>query len=204
MRLAVLLLGWQIFSDVIVAQSSITLPRSNIHVYPVSPFGHKIATGSVHLYTMDGKQDLARNVKGFDVSNVPYGSYFLVVTSSGGGIGQRLLTVNVKDLWVQIGIPMPRGDALWPGGDLAVRGKIVPEPKDLTPWWVRLDGIFLQATRESPLQRGGAFSVEGLEMGFYLLKVFEGSKLRHVQSIDVDPMKPLVDLRVSISHESQQ
>src|SRR6266702_4227570 len=95
----------------LLAQRSISgLPRSTIHISAFGPFGHKLENPRIYLYTPDRQHDLAKDTKGSRIAEVPYGSYTLIVESGGGGVGQRLLTVNAKEMWVRIGVPMPTGD----------------------------------------------------------------------------------------------
>lgn len=175
------------------------LPLATVRIKAFDPFGQEIKNPSVYLYTLDRKQDLAKGLQGATIRRVPYGWYILVVSSSGGGVGQRLVAVNTKELWLRIGVSMPAGDALWPSGDLTVRGDIKPTPQNLRNWWVRVEGVFLPASREAPIQKGGTFSVGGLEMGTYLVQIFEGSKPRHVQAIEIDPNQQVTHLTISLA-----
>src|SRR4051794_18285221 len=116
-----LMLGIGCSAGPLLAQpNEVDLPRATIHVDTFGAFGQKVDNPTIRLYTLDRKQDLAKNVHGLNIGNVPYGRYVLVVWSSGGSVGERELTVNTEELWVRIGLPMPTGDRLWPAGDLVV------------------------------------------------------------------------------------
>lgn len=174
------------------------LPRATIRISAFGAFGSNTTDPRVYLYTLDGKQNLAKNPKALTIKNVPYGSYLLVVSSSGGGVGRRLVSVNAPDLWLRVGVPMPLGETLWPGGNLAVVGEIKPAPRKAKNWWVRVAGVFLNSCREAPVQKDGTYRVAGLEMGRYLVEVFEGAELRHVQSIEIDPKTPVTRLTITL------
>ena len=45
-------------------------------------------------------------------------------------------------------------------------------------------------------------SMGGLEMGGYLLEVFEGAKLRHVETVELDIKQPNTHVRISIRPNS--
>jgi hypothetical protein len=199
-RLAVLLLmlgiGCSAGHHLLAQPNGADLPRATIHVDTFGAFGQKIDKPTIRLYTLDRKQDLAKNADGLTIRNVPYRRYVLVVWDSGGSVGERELTVNTEELWVRIGLPMPTGDRLWPGGDLIVRGSIKPTAKNMENWWVRIDGVFLFVRKDTPVRKNGTFSIGGLEMGTYLVEVFEGSKIRHSQSIEIDPNLPITELTI--------
>jgi hypothetical protein len=68
---------------------------------------------------------------------------------------------------------------------------------------VRVEGVFLNTTCESPIANDGNFSVGGLEMGTYLVEVFQGQKLRHVQTVEIDAKQASTRLSKSISPNLQ-
>jgi hypothetical protein len=175
-----------------------SLPRATIRVNVFDPFGESIKAPNIYLYTRDRTQNFAKNSKASVITEVPYGSYLLVVASSGGGVGQRLISVNTPDLLVRIGVSMPIGDALWPGGDLAITGRIKPVPQDTSKWWIRVEGVFLNERREAAVQDNGTFRVGGLEMGRYLVQVFQGPELRDVRSIEIDPNTPVTEFTMTV------
>src|SRR5581483_5871198 len=177
------------------------LPRAAVHVDVFDPFGGAVRNATVHLYTPDRKRDVASPAGGSTLTDVPYGQYLLVVSDSGGGIAEREVTVNADEIWVRIGLAFPAGDQAWPGGGLTISGDIKPTPANLKEWWVRVEGVFLHEMRESPIQRPARFSISGLGMGAYLIEVFEGSKLRHVETIEIDTKEPNTHLTISLADE---
>jgi hypothetical protein len=132
------------------------------------------------------------------VTDVPYGYYILVVADRGGGLAERPVTVNTVDVWVRIGLHFPSGDTLGPLGQLVITGEIRPA-RGGDEWWARVEGVFLPESRESPVSPAGKSSVSGLDMGMYLVEVFEGSKLRHVETVAIDTNRLQTDLVISIS-----
>jgi hypothetical protein len=70
-------------------------------------------------------------------------------------------------------------------------------------WWVKAQGVFLNESRESAVAANGTYEIQGLEMGTYLIEVFEGSKLRNAQIVELDQNRPITDLPVSV-HESER
>ena len=91
------------------------------------------------------------------------------------------------------------GERAWPAGDLTISGDIKPPPGRSQEWWVRVEGVFLHEIREAPVEGSGHFSVPGLWIGEYLLEVFEGSRLRHVETVEIDTKEPNTVLRISLS-----
>jgi hypothetical protein len=53
-------------------------------------------------------------------------------------------------------------------------------------------------SREAPISREGRFAIGGLEMGAYLVEVFDGSKLRHTETVEIDLKQPNTRLRISL------
>jgi hypothetical protein len=176
------------------------LPLATVHVQVCGPFGEKIETAQIHLLSPDRQRDLARPGQKSVIADVPYGTYIVSAWGTGGGVAEREVTVNTKVVWVRIGLPFPGGDRLWPGGDLVITGDIRPAPAG-EDWWARVEGVFLHGIRESPISQAGKFSVGGLEMGTYLVEVFEGSKLRHIETVEIDTKRPNTHLVILISQE---
>jgi hypothetical protein len=90
-RLALfLMLGIGCSAGPLLAQpNGVDLPRATIHVDTFDAFGQKIDSPTIRLYTLDRKQDLAKNARGLNIGNVPYGQYVLVVFGSGGSVGSE-------------------------------------------------------------------------------------------------------------------
>lgn len=174
------------------------LPRATVHIMAFDPFGSSIFAAQVHLFSRDRKQDLAPPGHPTEISGVPYGYYILSAWDTGGGLAEREVTVNTKEVWVRIGLSFPAGDRASPPGDLLITGDIHPPPGDAT-WWARAEGVFLNVSREAPVSRAGRFTIGGLEMGTYLVEVFDGSKLRHAETVEIDNKEPERHLRISIS-----
>jgi hypothetical protein len=172
------------------------LPRATVHVSVFGPFGSKIKTAEVHLHSLDGKTEL-RASQDLVIRDVPYGEYTLTGRDEGGSGGKREIVVNARDIWLNVGLAFPTGDRLWPGGDLSISGQVSPAPPG-GDWWARAEGVFLHADKESPISSAGKFSLDGLEMGTYLVEVFEGAKLRHVETVEIDPKQPSTHLTISI------
>jgi hypothetical protein len=184
----------------LVAQNNGTgLPMATVHVEAFGPFGSKIPTSQLqfHLFATDRKGDFARADEGPILAGVPYGRYKLSASDSGGGFAERELVVNTKDVWIRIGLSFPSGERLWPGGDLTISGDIKPKLPISGDWWVRIEGVYLNASREGPVLPSGKFSIGGLEMGTYIVEVFEGSKLRHTETVDIDIKEPNTHLTVA-------
>jgi hypothetical protein len=82
---------------------------------------------------------------------------------------------------------------------MSVTGEISGSAAKVDPGlWVRVDGAFLNIRREAPVGPTGHFSVGGLEMGTYLVEVLQGSQLRYVKTVDLDPNKPNAQLTISL------
>jgi hypothetical protein len=178
------------------------LSNATVHVQVYGPFGEQIATAQIHLFSSNRERDLSRSGQDSVIAGVPYGSYILSAWDAGGGVAERELTVNTNDMWVRIGLALPAGDRLWPGGALAIIGDIRPAPTNKN-WWVRVDGVFLHASKESPVSNSGKFSMGGLDTGIYLLEVFEGSKLRQIETVELDSTQTNKHLLISIQQKSR-
>jgi hypothetical protein len=180
----------------------VELPTSTVHVQAFGPFGEKITAFQIHLYTPDRKRDLARPGQPSPIANVPYGAYTLLVYDTGGGVAAREIVINTKDAWVRVGLPFPGGDRVWPGGGLSISGSIRFKPNN-KDWWVRVEGVFIHTAKECPLPHSGKFSIGGLEMGTYLVQVFEGGSIRHVEAIEIDPKREDTYLTIEIPEKKR-
>jgi hypothetical protein len=167
------------------ALSAQRLGRATVHIDAFDPFGSRIQNAKVRLYTPNRDRDLAERIQGDTIRNVPYGEYVLVVTA-GSGIGTREVVVNSDEVWIRIGLEFFIGSRDGPSGDITVNGEIRPAPQQPKDWWVRIDGVFLHFSRESPVSASGRFSAGLFPMGTYLVQVFEGAKLRHSETIEID------------------
>jgi hypothetical protein len=175
------------------------VPKATIHVQVFGAFGEKVTNPVLHLYTIDRKQELEKAWQDSTIVGVPFGRYVLLAYA-GSGVGEREVTVNTKEAWVRLGLAFPAGERAWPPGDLTISGDIKPPPgSSQKEWWVRVEGVFLHEIREAPIQGSGHFSVPGLWIGKYLVEVFEGSKLRHVEAVDMDTKEPNVNLMISLT-----
>jgi hypothetical protein len=180
------------------------LPSGTVHVEVFGPFGSPIQNATVRLLAADRSRKIAEAEMPGAIPQVPYGRYLLVVSDKGGAVGEREVALNCENLWVRIGLPFPGGDRAWPAGDLTISGNLDPVPATVRGWWVRIEGIFLHISREAPVVAAGRFSVSGLDMGTYLVEIFEGGKLRHVETIEIDPNQPTTHLKVKLSELLQR
>lgn len=181
-------------------QEQRALPVATIHVDVVGPFGATVQFARVQLLSADRKRDLSAPQGGLIIANVPFGRYILIVSDQGGGLAEREVVVNAKEVWVRAGLSFPGGNRAWPGGDLTISGDLVPPPRNVKGWWVRIEGVFLHDSRESLILPSGQFSISGLEMGSYMVEVFEGNKLRHAETVEIDTRQPNTHLKISISN----
>jgi hypothetical protein len=179
------------------------LNRATVHIMAFDPFGSRIGQVRVHLLSVDRKSDLAQPGHPEVVYGVPYGYYIVSATDTGGGIAEREITVNTQEVWVRIGLSFPSGDRASPPGNLSITGYIQPAPRGAN-WWARVEGVFLNVRREAPVLGGGWFRIEGLEMGTYLVEVFDGSKLRHTETVEIDPREPERQLKIPIPLGSER
>jgi hypothetical protein len=106
--------------------------------------------------------------------------------------------VNPKEILVHIGVEVVLGDRVKPIGDLSISGDLVPAPASPDDWWVRVEGVFLDARREGEISRSGHFSISGLEMGTYLVEVFKGAKLQHVETVEIDSRSWNTSVKISL------
>jgi len=172
------------------------LPRATVQIRVFGAFGEPVRDAQVHLISRDRKRDLVLRGDPAVIAGVPYGDYVISAWDTGGGIADRELAVNAKEVCAYVGLSFPAGDRAWPAGDFSITGEIQPS---LGPgnWWARAEGIFLHASRETRISPAGRFKIDGLEMGAYLVEIFEGSKLRHIESLEIDGKHSENHLRVS-------
>jgi hypothetical protein len=178
-----------------------SVPLGRVHIEAVGPFGAPARDVKVNVFSPDRKREIPNPGQSSMISAVPYGKYIVVVQDNGGSIGEREIFVNAKEIWVRVGLPLPTGDRAWPGGDLNIRGEIMPHPVSDRDWWVRVEGVYLNRTVESRIVQG-RFSIEGLEMGAYLVEVFDGPKIRHVETVDIDTREPERRLTIVVDERS--
>jgi hypothetical protein len=174
-----------------------SLPHATVHVLVFDPFGGRIGNAQIHLRSRDRKRDLVPRANATDITEVPYGYYTASAWDTGGGVAEREITVNTKEVWVRVALSFPAGERAWPPGDLAIAGEVLPPPTN-GDWWTRAEGVVLNVTREAPVSREGRFDIGGLEMGTYLLEVFDGSKLRHAETIKIDMKQPNTHITIAI------
>ncbi len=175
----------------------VVLGQATIRVQVFDPFGRPIPDAYVRLLGRDGAPDLAPSPGGLTFSGVPFGTYNLLAIA-GSMSAQRGISVNVKDLVVRLGLSFPAGERTVPAGDLAISGDLNASDLDADgDWWVRADGIYLPVRREA-LVSHGAFLIGGLEMGAYLVEVFRGAELRHIEVVEIDPKEPRKRLKIIV------
>lgn len=172
--------------------------RATVRVALHGPFGERVGKAEVHLWTLDRKTDLAADSGSLVIKRVPYDIYILRAFSPSGAFAERQVIVNVPEMLVRLGLPVRLGDSVVPGGWLKVSGIIRPAPKNPEDWWVKVHGVFLDFSRECPLDKTGRFLVAGLDMGAYLVEVLEGPKLRYVRAIKIDPKTPETVLSIGL------
>jgi hypothetical protein len=180
------------------AQADESLPQATVHFVLFEPFGGRIPEAQIHLLSRDRKSDLVPHANATVITGVPYGGYTVSAWDKGGGIAEREITVNTKDVWVHLAVPFPTFERAWPAGDLTITGEVSPPPTN-GDWWVRAEGVVLNVSREAPIPRGGLFTIGGLEMGTYLVEVFDGAKLRRVETVEVHAKQPNTRLRISLA-----
>ena len=62
-----------------------------------------------------------------------------------------------------------------------------------------MDGVVLDARRAAPVGAQGRFRIRGLEMGRYVVEVFEGTQLRHAEVVEVDAKRRGAELEISLN-----
>ncbi len=182
------------------AQSDSSLPHAVVHFQVFDCFGARATEAHIHLRSPDRKEDVAPIGRSAVISGIPYGYYLVSASDNGSSSMEHEITVNTKEVWVRIGLSFPAGDRVWPGGGLSIIGDIQPTPKGPDKW-VRIAGTFLHLSREAPISNAGHFEIGGLEMGAYVVEVFEGPKLVHAESIEIDNNEPVRHLHISLPRE---
>jgi len=183
--------------------------RSTVTVEPVEAFdGELLANAHVRLLTLDRRTELASGSGRLRLNSVQYGRYIVRVSSPGSRMRERLVTVNTPKVWIRIGVPLHWGDEVgFPGDYLTIRGQIRSARGPMEEFWVSVHGVFLPDRRESPVGRDGKFEVSGLDMGTYLLEVFDGARLLLAKKVELDTRKPVTEVSIKLedtSSEAQQ
>jgi len=128
-----------------------SLPRATVHVVVCDLFGGRIREAQVaqiHLLSRDRKRDLVPHWNASVISGVPYGYYTLSAWDTGGGIAEREITVNTKEVWVRVGLSFPAGERAGPPGALTITAEVLPPPTN-GDWWARAEGVVLNVSREA-------------------------------------------------------
>jgi hypothetical protein len=153
-------------------QAQSTADTCTIRVAAIDPFGQPVRDYSLELRNRKGAIiELGRG--GHSFRAVPFGEYTLVAITDCCR-SERDLIVNVPSMWVRLGVPIRFGDRILPGGDLIVRGIIHAIPRISGDKWVRVRGVFLDFSREVEIASDGRFSIDGVDMGSYVVEVFVG------------------------------
>ena len=114
-------------SPALAQGAGIVIPRATVHVQVFGSFGDEIPVKDLNLIrflSRDNKRDFERHGRDLVITDAPFGYYDLLVADRSGGMAERPVTVNDKDVWVRIGLHFPAGDRLGPPGVLVIRGDI--------------------------------------------------------------------------------
>lgn len=168
--------------------------RGEIAVTVVGPFGKAYRHASLSLVDAHGAVTKP-NSDGNTFSMVPYGTYVLKAIGE-SAVASRSIILNVPRLWVKIGVPVRFGDRETPGGYLTIRGRIEPAPRANGHWWARVQGVFLEDRREISVSPDGRFTAEGLDMGTYLVQIYDGTQLRGQSIVEIDSNTSPVQINV--------
>jgi hypothetical protein len=167
-----------------------------IRVTATDPFGQPVSDYSLELRNRNGTIiKLGRSGDSFRA--VPFGEYTLVAINDCCR-SQRDLIVNIPSMWVRLGVPIRFGDPVLPGGDLVIRGIIHAIPRIAGDKWVRVRGVFLDFSREVEIGSDSRFSIEGLDMGSYVVEVFVAAKHLYSQIVEIDPRTPVTNLLIHL------
>jgi hypothetical protein len=173
------------------------LPKATVHITVTDCFGHRDSGVQIRLRSREGNRQIVKHGNPVEIARLPYGYYTVLVTDDGGGMGERELAVNTGEIWVYLGASFPAGLRATPPGGMSILGEVSGASFD-HDWWVRAEGVFLHASREAPISHGGRFTISGLEMGAYVVEVFNGSKLRHAETVELNFEHPERQLQISV------
>jgi len=189
------------------AIAQIEVPRSTVRIEAFGAWGYRYGPSdqlTAILIPLDGSNSPGKSLENLVATDVPYGTYRLTVYSSSGSVGQRQVVVSAPQLWVYIGLSFPHGDRDWPGGGLSFHGFVSNTQANEFDghWWVKIHGLYLEIAREAPINRQGQFIVDGLEPGTYVIEIFDGLKLRHAFTEEIDGNEPDRDIRITLPVEA--
>jgi len=173
------------------------LPKATVHITVTDCFGHRDSKAEIHLRSRERKQEIDKHGSPAEILRVPYGYYTVTVSDSGGGVGERELAVNTGEIWMYVGASFPAGLRATPPGGMSILGELSGASFD-HDWWARVEGVFLHTSREAPISHAGRFTISGLETGVYVVEVFNGSKLRHAETVELDFKQPQRQLQISV------
>jgi hypothetical protein len=187
--MAIALLVW-------TASSAQDLQQASLEISVVDGFGDDLTSYEASLSALDGEVIRAASRAVKRMENVPYGEYRLTVTNSCCR-AQRAITVNQPKMWVRIGVPLRFGDAESPGGFLVISGSV----NGLGPrrsYRARVRGLFLDESREMPLEQDSSFAIGGLDPGIYTVEVLSGKSLVHWRLVTIDLKQHETEIQIKL------
>ena len=178
----------------VIALCTATLAQCDLApltVIPVDSFGKKLQGVRIDLLDESGVVLDTRVVTEKVVFNMARpGLYRVRAVHKGFRTQQITVVVYSYPVTVRLGMAPLFGDEAPPGGDnLAIVGKISHLDRE-DMYWVKVQGVFLDLTRETPVGVKGEFAVRGLNMGTYVVLVLRGKVLQYSKVVDLDTTTP--------------
>ena len=185
--LLILLIG---FPAVLAPQGSLASMRVDV----VDPFGNPVKNAKVTLTTANGTPLDAVSLVPLDV---PFGEYSVRIVGSNS---ERRILVNASSIIAKIARPFRPGDTVGLRGGLTIRGQALGT-EGTRLQWARLVGTYLPVQEDRELSVGGTFQFSDLDMGSYTILVFSAKRIEYACSLEIDPKKPVVDVRLRVTNK---
>jgi hypothetical protein len=167
-----------------------------VHVLAFGSFGEVLTAAKVTIMTVTNKPVASASGHSVVFPQLAPGTYVVRVVCPGFRTQTAKLTANTADVLLRIGLSLRQGDEVEPAGDnLTISGSV--EVATGSNWWITVHGVFLRSMREALIGDGGRFSIGGLDMGTYLVEVFEGGTLKYTRTVQIDTKDPVTMLQFS-------
>ena len=135
--------------------------------------------------------------------NLSYGYYLIWVRAAYRRPRHQLVLLNTPEQTVRVGLSFqPEEEYGFPGDYLKVRGRIRAPARVMTKLWVRVHGVLLRDSREARVDKHGRFEIGGLDAAVYVVEVFNGSRLIHAETLEMEIGKPVTELSIKLGQSS--
>jgi hypothetical protein len=188
---------WQTVNSVAASNASTSDETATVTIIPMTTFGERLSeVPAVAVLTSVGSK-VRHESRSPDLKfeKLPFGLY--EVRLQGLGFSTALEMVGVYQPHIEFRIALP----LW-GMHLderpRVSGTVTLAEGGKGEMWIRLMPLYSGQLIQATIDQSGRFDVAGMPPGRYLLAIFQGSDLLHVESVDA-PTSGTRTLKVQVT-----